>query len=176
MYLLSISCFYHDSGAALLKDGKIVAAGSADVSGIDFAVVRYNADGSLDDTFSGDGKVTTAVGSGVDLAQSVAIQSDGKIVVAGYSDVGGGNYDFAVVRYNTDGSLDTNSDADPGIYFDTEFPLVEAVTIDSEPPSAACYARGSDQLQNPAVGIRQVSRMCESANRQSREQSKRLHS
>ena len=58
-----------------------------------------------------DGKVTTAIGSGADQAWSVAIQSDGKIVAAGYSN-NGSNGDFALVRYNTDGSLDTNFDSD----------------------------------------------------------------
>ena len=73
--------------------------------------MRYNTDGSLDTSFDSDGKVTTAIGSGNDYACSVAIQSDGKIVVAGYSD-NGSNDDFALVRYNTDGSLDTTFDSD----------------------------------------------------------------
>ena len=77
----------------------------------DFALVRYNTDGSLDTSFDSDGKVTTAIGSGNDYARSVAIQSDGKIVAAGYS-YNGSNYDFALVRYNTDGSLDTSFDSD----------------------------------------------------------------
>ena len=64
----------------------------------DFALVRYNTDGSLDTTFGSDGKVTTAIGSGTDVARSVAIQADGKIVVAGYSH-NGSNYDFALARY-----------------------------------------------------------------------------
>ena len=51
----------------------------------DFALVRYNTDGSLDTSFDSDGKVTTAIGSSDDVAYSVAIQSDGKIVAAGYS-------------------------------------------------------------------------------------------
>jgi uncharacterized delta-60 repeat protein len=88
----------------LQADGKIVAAGSsAPVS--DFAVVRYNTDGSLDTSFGGTGKVRTDVIS-YDVATSVAIQTDGKIVVAGYAS--GSNYDFALVRYHTDGSLDTS--------------------------------------------------------------------
>jgi uncharacterized delta-60 repeat protein len=76
-------------------------------------VVRYNTDGSLDTTFDSDGKVTTAIGSSDDLAYSVAIQADGKIVAAGLSH--NGSYPkFAVVRYNTDGSLDTTFDSDGG--------------------------------------------------------------
>ncbi|MBK8466240.1 MAG: hypothetical protein IPL32_10455 [Chloracidobacterium sp.] len=93
---------------AVQTDGKIVAAG---FSSGDFAVVRYNTNGSLDTTFDGDGRVTTPVLSGDDFARSVAIQSDGKIVVAGYS-TNGANNDFAVVRYNSNGSLDTTFDSD----------------------------------------------------------------
>ena len=92
---------------AVQGDGKIVAAGvSHNGSDEDFAVVRYNADGSLDTGFSSDGKVTTAVGSGEDIAFAVAVQADGKIVAAGSSN-NGSDEDFAVVRYNADGSLDT---------------------------------------------------------------------
>ena len=93
------------------SDGKIVAVG---FSWIDakirhvFALVRYNADGSLDSTFGINGTDTTAIGPSDDRAYSVAIQSDGKIVAAGYSAIGaaGSPRVFALVRYNTDGSLD----------------------------------------------------------------------
>ncbi len=47
----------------------------------DFALARYNSDGSLDGTFGSGGKVTTAIGNGDDIGESVAIQSDGKIVL-----------------------------------------------------------------------------------------------
>jgi uncharacterized delta-60 repeat protein len=91
---------------AIQPDGKIVAAGSVSSSGNnDFALARYNTDGSLDAGFGMSGKVTTPIGSGDDLAYSVALQNDGKIVVAGYSS-NGSNNDFALARYNTDGSLD----------------------------------------------------------------------
>jgi uncharacterized delta-60 repeat protein len=94
------------------SDGKIVAAGlSSNGSNNDFAVVKYNTDGSLDTSFSGDGILTTAIGSGADEANSVVVQSDGKIVAAGNSS-NGSNNDFAVVKYNTDGSLDTTFDTD----------------------------------------------------------------
>ncbi|MEH2053294.1 putative Ig domain-containing protein [Nostoc sp.] len=84
---------------ALQPDGKILVAG---VSGNNFAVVRYNSDGSLDASFDSDGKVTTDLGS-TDVAYSIALQSDGKIILAGKR-----SNDFAVVRYNSDGSLDTS--------------------------------------------------------------------
>jgi uncharacterized delta-60 repeat protein len=92
---------------ALQSDGKIVAAGRSMPSYEDFALVRYNADGSLDTNFGTGGKVTTPIGNDDDTANFVAIQTDGKIVAAGYS-YGSSNIDFALVRYNADGSLDTN--------------------------------------------------------------------
>ena len=95
---------------AIQSDGKIVVAGHSynyDTSGPEFALARYNLDGSLDTSFGVDGKVVTPVGSGGSEAHCLAIQSDGKIVIAGY------NYteddsDFALARYNPDGSLDAS--------------------------------------------------------------------
>ena len=86
-------------------DGKIIVAGSANNGSEDFALVRYNADGSLDSGFGTGGKVTTPIGAGTDTAYDVLVQSDGKIVVAGQAS--GTGYDFALARYNADGSLDT---------------------------------------------------------------------
>ena len=91
----------------LQSDGKIIVAGASDS---DFAVVRYNANGSLDTSFGSGGKVTTPIGSSSDDANSVVLQSDGKIIVAGFSN--GATRDFAVVRYNANGSLDTSFDTD----------------------------------------------------------------
>jgi uncharacterized delta-60 repeat protein len=101
-------------GRAMLiqDDGKIVVAGYAsNGTNDDFAVARYNTDGSLDNSFDGDGKVTTAVGTARDVAESIALQSDGKIIVAGFTRNGSSDQ-FAVVRYNTDGTLDTSFDGD----------------------------------------------------------------
>jgi len=92
---------------AIQSDGKIVVVGS---TGSNMAVVRLTATGALDTTFNTTGKVTTAFGTGSDtaIAYSVAIQSDGKIVVGGYAHIAAdGHNEFAVARYNTDGSLDT---------------------------------------------------------------------
>ncbi|HYV94841.1 MAG TPA: delta-60 repeat domain-containing protein, partial [Chitinophagales bacterium] len=99
-----------DSGnsIAVQSDGKLVFAGYSDNgSDYDIAVVRYNADGSLDNSFGTNGKVTTSIGGDDDYGLSVALQSDDKIVVSGCS-YNGLNNDFAVVRYNSDGSLDNN--------------------------------------------------------------------
>jgi uncharacterized delta-60 repeat protein len=81
------------------SDNKIVVGGYAsNGSNNDFAVIRYNADGSLDASFDGDGKVITPVGSDNDQSNAMALQPDGKIVLAGTSRIGT-NDDFAVVRY-----------------------------------------------------------------------------
>ena len=83
-------------------DGKILVAGLTGFGNGDFDVARYNSNGSLDSTFGSDGKVTTDFGGGWDGCYSLALLSDGKILVAGLS-----GDDFALARYNGDGSLDT---------------------------------------------------------------------
>ncbi len=96
---------------ALQTDGKIVLAGKAVIgSGTDIAVVRLNADGSLDVTFSADGKVTLNV-NGNDSGNAVAIQSDGAIVVAGEA-FDGNSYNVAVVRFTTSGNADNTFSGD----------------------------------------------------------------
>jgi uncharacterized delta-60 repeat protein len=95
---------------AIQPDGKIVVAGRAGGAGGQFAVIRYNPDGTLDTTFSGDGKVATNFTRGDDWAAGVALQADGKIVVAGRA--AGSNPMFALARYNADGTLDTTFDLD----------------------------------------------------------------
>lgn len=96
-------------GVAAEADGRIVLTGETKPSsgGTRFGVVCYNVDGSPNTSFGVDGKVTTAIGTHLDVAYSVAFQGS-KIVVAGYSDQDGAtNQDFAVARYHPDGSLDT---------------------------------------------------------------------
>ena len=106
---------YNNSGfmksvnaATLQSDGKIVVAGYGINGNTDgFSIARFNADGSLDNTFNGNGKVVTIVGFS-STAYSVKIQADGKIVAAGKTFLNNSSdSDFAFVKYNTDGSLDT---------------------------------------------------------------------
>jgi uncharacterized delta-60 repeat protein len=102
----------YGQSVTLQADGKILLAGySWNGSNHDFALARYLPDGRLDTSFSADGKLTTALGSGDDYCQSVTLQADGKILLAGYS-FNGSNNDFALVRYNLDGSLDTSFSGD----------------------------------------------------------------
>ncbi len=92
---------------AIQRDGKIVAAGGKHESGSsDFALVRYNTDGTLDTSFDSDGIVITDfLGGNHDYVTSMAIQPDGSIAEAGYSgSPSTGLYDFALARYNSDGA------------------------------------------------------------------------
>jgi uncharacterized delta-60 repeat protein len=104
------------SGVALQGDGKIVAVGSTDEGSSptgQFALARYNANGSLDTTFSGDGKKTTDFFPGAsDRADDVAIQANGRIVAVGFARGGATGDDFALARYNPNGSLDTSFSGD----------------------------------------------------------------
>lgn len=96
-----------DRVAALVvqPDGRIVTAGTA-LPGADFALARYEANGDLDASFGTGGIVRTDFAGGFDTANALAIQPDGKLVVAGYA-VAEDHVGFALVRYNSDGTLDT---------------------------------------------------------------------
>lgn len=97
---------------ALQLDGKIIVAGTTDVSGNnDFLIIRLTANGSVDGTFGSSGRQVISGFGGNEQAQAVALQTDGRIVVAGYTNAAGTN-DFAVARLNTNGSLDISFDID----------------------------------------------------------------
>jgi uncharacterized delta-60 repeat protein len=103
---------FEGASVAIQGDGKIVVAGTITVvgSGTDFTLARFNSDGSPDMTFDGDGNLTTA-GVMTEIANSVALQGDGEIVVAGYA-YNSSSFGFAVARYNSDGSPDATFDDD----------------------------------------------------------------
>ena len=97
------------AGMAIQPDGKILLCNGEGVYPVlDFFVARFTADGDLDTTFSFDGKTTIDFGGNTDTCGGIAVQADGKIVVAGTTEPDGDpNADFAVARLNADGSLDT---------------------------------------------------------------------
>jgi uncharacterized delta-60 repeat protein len=107
---LSIAMGAAGAGDLVIQpDGKIVVAGSAGVnSSVDFALVRFNPDGSLDTTFDFDGVVTTPVTERGDYANAIALQPDGKLLVAGTVEATAFYRTFGIVRYMSDGSLDTS--------------------------------------------------------------------
>jgi uncharacterized delta-60 repeat protein len=92
---------------ALQPDGKIILGGYAYIgSNNNFALARYNSNGSLDTTFGTNGRVTTDFSNNNDASWSVALQPDGKIILGGYARIGS-NDNFALARYYENGSLDT---------------------------------------------------------------------
>lgn len=90
------------------QDGKIIVCGWTYIFGSwDFALIRLNPDGNLDNTFGSNGIVTTDYNHLYNTSHSVAIQSNGKYVVAGYTEKpGSSDTDILIIRYNTDGSID----------------------------------------------------------------------
>lgn len=154
-------------GLAIQPDGRIVAVGSSCVdSTCSIALARFNTDGSLDEPFGMEGRVTTLVGqqSG---ANAVALQAD-KIVVAGYANLGGPQDKVvAVVRYQANGNLDPGFGAggivttDFGGYYDEAYALqvqrdgklVVAGSADTLPNTDFMLARyNADGTPDPAFG------------------------
>jgi uncharacterized delta-60 repeat protein len=122
---------------ALQPDDKLVVVGHADSNNI--ALARYNIDGTLDPGFGNGGKVTTDVDAfKIDDALDVALQPDGKIVVAGRS---GG--DFALARYLPDGSLDTSFGTGGTVMTDFGRPGESAVAVVLQPNGKIVLAASS---------------------------------
>ena len=88
----------------VLESGKILVGGYAYNGIANFAMARYNSDGTLDTTFGSGGKTTTDFGYGTDKVFAVTVRGDGKLVVAGYA-YADTDYDFALAMYRADGSV-----------------------------------------------------------------------
>jgi uncharacterized delta-60 repeat protein len=97
---------------AIQDDGKIVVVGKYNDNTIDrFTILRFETDGTLDNSFGTSGIVTRAIGANDSRAKGVAIQDDGKILVSGYSSTGSIT-NMTLVRLNSDGTFDTSFDID----------------------------------------------------------------
>lgn len=107
--LTNFPAFYKSSSFAIAvqTDDKFVLAGSTrnSLSSSNYALARYNVDGTLDDSFGNLGRATTDIAGNEDWARGVTIQTDGKIVAAGYSVINSGKH-FSLARFNDDGSID----------------------------------------------------------------------
>jgi len=91
------------------SDGKILVAGSTtNGSDSDFALARYTSAGVLDTTFGTGGVVTTSIGTSYDYCETVAVQTNGKIIVGGMTYNGSSYNDVALIRYNANGAIDTS--------------------------------------------------------------------
>ena len=80
----------------------------------DFAILRYNTNGTLDGTFGNSGYTTTDFGNSQDKVYAISIRPDGRIILAGYSYEPSVStfLDFGIASYNSDGSLDNTFDSD----------------------------------------------------------------
>jgi uncharacterized delta-60 repeat protein len=154
-----IADFLGDAAAgalALQPDGKIVAAGARttgdpDFGPRDFALARYNADGTLDTTFGDQGAVLTDFG-GSDGAHALALQPDGKIVVAGSSEDTSGRWDFALARYLPNGALDTTFSGDGKVTtnFSTGFDMDLAYALAIQPSDGRLVVAGAAWIEDRA--------------------------
>jgi uncharacterized delta-60 repeat protein len=106
--------------AAIQADGKIVVSGDRcnAAAACDLAMARYNSNGTLDPTFSGDGKQLVPFGGGSNGTWGgLAIQADGKIVIGGWMTNASGDQDFAVYRLNANGTMDATFSGDGKVNF-----------------------------------------------------------
>ncbi len=111
--ILTLTQIDRANGIAIQSNSRIVVAGTSSITaGGDLSAVRLLSNGTLDTSFDSDGIVQTAVYAGDSEAKAVLIQSDGKIVVSGGPGLSGSERDAVIVRYNSNGSLDTGFDSD----------------------------------------------------------------
>ncbi len=137
---------------AVQPDGKVIVAGTIAEHGGDFALLRLTRDGALDATFGNGGKVFTDFTGGSDAIYAIAIQADGRIVVAGTSMVSGSSYDFAAARYMTDGSLDTSFSSDGKVTtaLGTDIDIARAIAIQ---PDGKIVIAGETSRGYAATGL-----------------------
>lgn len=116
---------------AIQADGKIVVAGHTYSNGApQVAVIRLTKTGAPDGTFGTGGLVETNLSEGTDAAHGVAVQADGRIIVAGYAAVGAELSHPILVRYAVDGNLDGSFGTNGVVFVDTdEIGLAEAIVI-----------------------------------------------
>ncbi|MCY7409323.1 MAG: hypothetical protein LH473_03550, partial [Chitinophagales bacterium] len=100
-----------DGSIVIQPDGKIVVGGTT-YDGPDFSVVRYNSAGSVDYGFGANGIATAEIGLGYNSARDLALQPDGKILFAGSCVDFNGKWSFALIRFNSNGSLDNSFSGD----------------------------------------------------------------
>lgn len=133
------------------SDNRIVVAGYSGPNGAhDFSLARYFPGGALDSSFGTGGRVQTDFGND-EQSRGAVLQSDGKIVVGGYSKIGSGEtatYDFAVARYNSNGTLDTTFGTGGIVLTDLDATsvnssVIRAILLQSDGKIIACGYSGS---------------------------------
>ncbi len=138
------------TGVAVQPDGRIVVGGFTFTGGAaahDFALARYNPDGSLDTSFSGDGRQALDLGSN-DIAEGIALQSDGKIVLAGYQEPDALSGKFAIARFEGGGAA-PDSDGDGVPDAGDACPSVAAATANGCPAPLNPFPAPPSPLPSP---------------------------
>ena len=142
-------------GAAVQPDGKLLLAGecTGGATGTDFCTLRYNANGTPDTGFGIEGLVTTSFGPNKDTANAIAIQANGKIVVAGGCWLYAPIDSLCAVRYNQDGTLDSSFGAGGKLVTTVEttyeFAVVNAIALQPDGKiilAGTCTINGTDSF------------------------------
>ena len=138
---------------AVLPDDKLLIAGQAGsmFGNIDFLLMRLNADGTPDTAFGSGGIVRTAVGTNADIAYAIAVQPDGRIVLAGSSIAADGRNDFALARYNANGTLDATFGSG-GVVTTPVGPAEDIAHAVAVMPWGRIVAAGSARISTTAQG------------------------
>lgn len=123
---------------AIQLDGKIIAGGyySVNIQTADFALVRFNVDGTIDTTFGNQGKVITPIGDYLDYISAIKIQTDGKILAIGRSTNIQNYTDFSLARYNIDGTLDSTFGLNGKV-------ITEITSLDDDAKSVVIQSNGN---------------------------------
>ena len=135
-------------GGALQPDGRVIAVGYTSPTNLTegaTALARYNVDGSLDNSFGTGGKVVIDAGDGGDTANAIALQSNGKFVVAGFTGFGGFlspglNASFSVIKFNGNGTPDTSFGSGGRVSTDFDNGLDSATSLALQPDGKVLVA------------------------------------
>ena len=145
------------NGIAVQPDGKVVAGG---YSGGNFAIARFLADGTPDASFNGTGRATCDFGE-TEVGYALVMQSNGKIIVAGYSYGGAsGNGDACLARFNANGTLDSSFGTGGKVVTDLGggSEQVQAAALQPNGKLVVTVCISVHRLRNPACGRRAIKR------------------
>jgi uncharacterized delta-60 repeat protein len=138
----------------VLPNDKILLAGNAGgtFNNVEFLLMRLNADGTPDSMFGSNGIVRTPVGTSTDIANAIALQPDGSIVLAGSAVAADGRADFALARYDSSGILDTTFNSPHGFVMTPIGPGEDIAYAVNVMPWGRIVAAGSARISTSAAG------------------------
>jgi uncharacterized delta-60 repeat protein len=138
----------------VLPNDKILLAGNAGgtFNNIEFLLMRLNADGTPDAMFGSNGIVRTPIGTATDIANAIALQPDGSIILAGSAIAADGRADFALARYDSGGTLDTTFNSPHGFVMTPIGPGEDIAYAVKVMPWGRIVAAGSARISTSAAG------------------------